>query len=249
MDDLSLLIDLHLRNDRQGPGDDDETRRAIDLARLDTAARLSVADIGCGTGASALVLADMLNADITAIDAAPAFIDQLRERAADRGLDERISAKVGQMESLPFDDNQFDLIWSEGAVYTMGFAQGVRAWRRFLRPGGVLAVTELSWTTSQRPREVEEHWTAEYPGIATALANLQTLQREGYHPLGFFFLPAHCWEANYYAPLRAGFQEFLDRHDGSDQARAIVDAEEAEMRLYREHGDWYGYAFYIARAG
>jgi SAM-dependent methyltransferase len=247
MPNLNLLIDLHRRNERQGPGADEETRRAIELARLDTTEPLVVADIGCGVGASALVLARTLNAHITAIDAAPAFIKRLRERAADEGLGDRITAQIGDMRALPFRDEQFDLIWSEGAIYNMGFAAGLRAWRRFLRPHGALAVTELTWTTATRPHDIDAHWTREYPGIATASANLRTLELEGYRPLACFFLPEHCWTDNYYTPLQRGFDAFLERHGHSHAARQIVEAEQTEIDLRRARGEWYGYAFYIAR--
>lgn len=52
MDDFSLLVDLHLRNPRQGPGGDAETRTALELARVDRSRPLRVADMDCGTGAS-----------------------------------------------------------------------------------------------------------------------------------------------------------------------------------------------------
>jgi SAM-dependent methyltransferase len=249
MGTLELLLDLHLRNDRQGPGCDEETRRAVELARLDPALPIEAADLGCGTGASALVLARALNARVTALDAAEPFVARLRERAAGAGLADRIEARVGQMESPPFRERSLDLIWSEGAIYNMGFGAGLRAWRPFLRAGGVLAVSELSWTSAQRPPEVEAHWTREYPGIRTVAENLGTLEREGYHPLACFVLPEPCWEQNYYAPLRAGFAAFLDRHAGDPDAAAIVAAEQAEMTLRARHGAWYGYAFYIARRG
>ncbi len=68
MDDYSLLIDLHKQGYRQGPGGDTETQLAISLAMLDRYNPLKIADIGCGTGASTLVLAKHLNAKITAVD-------------------------------------------------------------------------------------------------------------------------------------------------------------------------------------
>lgn len=249
MNELDLIIDLHLRNDRQGPGGEEEMRRALELARPGPAGGLAVADIGCGTGAATLRLAAWLGARVTAIDAAPAFIERLRERAEQSGLGARIDARVGRMESLPFREGEFDLIWSESAIYNMGFAAGVRAWRRFLRPGGVLAVSDLTWTTASRPADVARYWTREYPGIATASANVRTLEEAGYQPLGFFFVPPRCWEEHYYAPLRDGFQAFLDRHGRSREALALVETEKAEMRLYHAMGKWYGYAFYIARVG
>ena len=247
MEDLELLIDLHLANPRQGPGGDGETRRALELARLDLGAPIDVLDVGCGTGASTLVLARTLDARITAIDAAPAFVDRLRERAQREGLGDRIDALAGQMESLPFDDERFDLVWSEGAIYNMGFEAGLRAWRRLLRPGGVIAVSELTWTTDRRPHDVDAHWAREYPAITTPSANLAAIERAGYEPLAVFFLPPRCWEEHYYKPLRAGFAAFLERHDHSDAAQRLIASEEAEMRAHRDHGRWYGYAFYIAR--
>lgn len=247
IDQIDLLIDLHIRNDRQGPGGEEETRRALDLARLDVRRRLRVADIGCGTGASTLVLARVLDAHVTAIDAAPAFVERLRERAASEGLGDRIEARVGRMESLPFGDAELDVIWSECAIYNVGFETGVRAWTRFLRPGGVLVVSDLTWTTSVRPADVETYWTTEYPGISTASTNIRTLERSGYSPLGFFFIPPGCWVENYYEPLKAAFPGFLGRHQHREEARRIVASEELEMQTHAAHGRWYGYAFYIAR--
>lgn len=247
MDELELLIDLHVRNDRQGPGCDEATRRAIELARLEPSPELRIADLGCGTGASALVLAGELRAHVTAVDAAPALVERLRARADQEGLGGQVHAQVGDIESPDFGDRHFDVVWSEGAIYNIGFEAGARNWSRLLKPGGILAVTELSWTTAQRPDEVERHWRDEYPGIATPSAKLGMLERLGYEPMAMFFLPGHCWTKNYYQPLAAGFSTFLDRHGNSPQARALVEAERSEIALFERFGRWYGYAFYIAR--
>lgn len=247
MTDIELLIDLHVANDRQGPGSDEETRRAAELARLPRDRTLDILDIACGTGASTLALAGTLDARFTAIDASPAFVERLRERARDAGLAQSIRADVGQMERLPFADASFDVVWCEAAIYNIGFEPGVRAWRRLLRPGGVLAVSELTWTSDTRPEEIDTYWRREYPAITTMSANIGCLDRCGYHTLGAFFTPSSCWEQTYFDPLRAGFDAFLERHASSEAARAIVENERAEMDLYRRYGDWFGYAFYLAR--
>ena len=54
VEDYQLLIDLHKRAKRQGPGGDSETEKALSQAMIDRAAPLKIADIGCGTGASTL---------------------------------------------------------------------------------------------------------------------------------------------------------------------------------------------------
>ena len=69
MDDYKLLIDLHKQGHRQGPGGDAETELALNLAMIDRDAPLKIADIGCGTGASTLLLAQLLKkSHITAVD-------------------------------------------------------------------------------------------------------------------------------------------------------------------------------------
>ena len=78
MDGFQLLVDLHKRAKRQGPGGKIETRKAIELAMLDPSAPLKIADIGCGTGVSSIQLAYLLNAKITAIDFLPGFIEALK---------------------------------------------------------------------------------------------------------------------------------------------------------------------------
>lgn len=80
MVDYKLLIDLPKQGYRQGPGGDAETEQALNLAMIDRAAPLKVADIGCGTGASALLLARFLNAQITAVDFLQDFLDVLNEK-------------------------------------------------------------------------------------------------------------------------------------------------------------------------
>ena len=245
-DDLALLVDLHRRNDRLGPGGNAETLRALEMTGLDLAAPLRVADVGCGTGASVLVLAKALRSPIIAVDLVPAFLAELRSRAERAGLADRIETVAGSLDALPFEPESLDLLWSEGAIYLVGFEGGLRLWRRFLKPGGVLAVTEITWTTDERPAELDAHWTREYPGIATAGTKLRQIESAGYEPLGHFMLPPACWDA-YYGPLRAGFEAFLKRHAESDAARAIVEAESHEMQLHERYTSFFTYGFYLAR--
>jgi SAM-dependent methyltransferase len=247
MDELALLSDLHARNARQGPGGDDETRLAMRLAGLAEQSGLRIADIGCGTGASALILAHDLDARVTAVDALPDFLTALEGRAARAGLSARITTLAASMDDLPFAPETLDVIWSEGAIYNMGFENGIRAWRRFLKPGGVLAVSELTWLTADRPAEIEAYWTREYPEVATAGAKIALLEKHGYTPIGYHALPEVCWRENYFRPLEAGFDAFLNRHAADAGAQEVIRAQREEIALYERYARYFGYGFYIAR--
>lgn len=247
MDELELLLDLHRNTARQGPGGVAETQLAISLSGLRDAANLKIADIGCGSGASTLVIAEALDAHVTAIDFLPDFLTQLDEEAEKKGLSERIDALTIRMEDLHFDEGSLDAIWSEGAIYNIGFLNGIKAWRRFLKPNGVLAVSELTWLTEKRPEELSRHWDAEYPEVATASQKIRQLEGNGYMLLGYFPLPKSNWMDNFYRPLQARFDAYLSRHESMDAAKEIVAATQREIDLYERFSDYVSYGYYIAR--
>ena len=241
-----LLVDLHKGNKRQGPGGDEQTSLALELSGLDRSKPLVIADVGCGTGSSTVMLAENLNASIVAIDLFESFLDVLSEEAQIRGIADKIKTLACSMEDLPFDEESLDAIWAEGSIYNVGFAKGVGYFNRFLKPGGILAVSEITWLTTERPEEIQQHWHAEYPEIGTASDKVTVLENHGYSLKGYFPLPITSWLDNYYKALEGSFAGFLSRHD-SDDARAIVEAERLELALYRRFSAYYSYGFYIAQ--
>lgn len=247
MNNYNLLIDLHKNADRQGPGGDTETKKAMELAMLDMSRRLKIVDIGCGSGASTIMLAQTLNAEITAVDFLPEFLEALQAKAQVHGVADKITTMACSMDSLPFAPEEFDLIWSEGAIYNIGFEAGLSSWKRFLKPGGMMVISEITWLSSNRPPELQAHWEREYPEIDTASSKIGILERHGLTPEAYFILPKHCWLENYYRPMQKRFGDFLQRNKHSDQARAIVDAEKNEIAIYEKYSAYYSYGFYLAR--
>jgi len=251
MDDktfFELMIDLHREGKRQGPGSDEETRRALSLARIDRTAKLEVADIGCGTGASTLTIADSLpSARITAVDLFPEFLEVLDASARSAGCSERITTLAASMDALPFAEESFDVIWSEGAIYNMGFSRGIESWKALLRPGGILAVSEITWLRPDPPREVRDHWNGEYPEIATAPEKIRVLESAGYDLMGYLILPPDSWIESYYEPTAERIPAFLDRHAGVPEAAEVATMDRQEAELYRRYQDWFSYGFYVAR--
>jgi SAM-dependent methyltransferase len=193
------------------------------------------------------VLARELDAHVTAVDLFPEFLAKLEDAAGLAGVADRITTLSASMEALPFKEASYDAIWSEGAIYNMGFAAGIEAWRKHLKPDGILALSELTWLTAQRPEELQAHWAREYPEVDTASGKMAVLERLGFTPVGYFPLPQRCWLENYYWPMRQRFSGYLDRHENSEAARAIVAAEEAEISLYERHEAFVSYGYYIAR--
>lgn len=207
----------------------------------------NVIDLGCGTGAATLTIVDVFESHVNALDLYPGFIKKLQEYAEDSGISSLLTLLVGDMANLPFAEDQFDLIWSEGAIYNIGFENGLKNWRRYIREEGFVAVTELTWLTDSRPAEIEEYWQAAYPGIDTVANKVAQMQRCGYKVIGTFVLPEECWTTNYYEPQKEVQENFLRRYPNNAVAKKIVDDQRHEAELYDKYKDYYGYVFYIGQ--
>ena len=112
-------------------------------------------------------LAKTLKGDIIAVDLFEEFLEKLKENSAKENTTANIKTLSASMDKLPFEKEELDIIWSEGAVYNIGFKNGINYWKEFLKPGGILAVSELSWTTNCRPKGLEDFWTGEYAEMET----------------------------------------------------------------------------------
>jgi SAM-dependent methyltransferase len=240
----SYFYEIYEAIPRQGPGNRESTERALRLLPPLTSEH-RVLDLGCGAGAQTIDLARASAARIVAVDNHEPFVAQLARRAAELGLADRILAQVGDMHDLRFPDGSFDVIWCEGAIFIIGFARGLASWRRLLRPGGHLVVSELCWLRPDRPAEVEAFFQAEGADVGDLDARRQDIVASGYRLVGDFVLPAAGWWESYYGPLGAAVERFRVTHAGEPAALEVAARSEREIEIHRRYPDHYGYGFFI----
>lgn len=245
MNPLDLLIDLHKDGNRQGPGSDFHTRLALQFTDVATRPTPQIADIGCGTGASTLVLAGETTGTIAAVDLSAVLLQQLSGRMTRAGFSHRVSPVEASMDQLPFQPGSFDLIWSEGAIYQMGFREGLAAWKPFLKPDGWLAVSDICWITGSRPPEIDRFWSAAYQQMKTVSDKVREIEQAGYTPAAHFILPPSCWMEEYYLPTRDRIPGFLNRHHHSEAAQAVAGEDQQERELFIRYQAFYSYGFFV----
>ncbi len=229
---------------RQGPGERASTERALRLLPPLTPDD-RILDIGCGSGAQTMDLARATEARIVAVDNHAEFISQLEQRAAAEGLGERITAQVADMNELPFPDGSFDVIWSEGAIFIIGFAKGLETWRRLLRPGGYIVVSEFCWMCEDPPTEMRELFLDGNPDVGDVQAKRSTIAESGYRLVDEFVLPPTGWWESYCEPLSECLKHFRSRYAGNSEALEVASRSEHEIELFRRHAGTFGYVFFV----
>ena len=221
------------------------------------------------------MLAQGSAARIVAVDNHPPFVDFLNHEALRLGLARRVRARVADMRRLDFPDSSFELIWSEGAIYNIGFETGLRDWRRLLVGGGHIVVTEACWRRPDPPAACEAFWKQEYPDMRDTSALLHAVGECGYDTVGHFPLPSSAWWDDYYRPLQDNVKAFRERHHDDPEARALLarvhgvalfeaaprvghhddpeaqelaDGCQREIDVWRAYSEFYGYQFFVLRA-
>ncbi len=245
--DFNFICEYFSSVERQGPGSPDITLKALSF--IDNLTEKSrIADIGCGTGGQTITLAQNTRGKISGLDLFPEFIRIFNYNAEQAGLQNRVKGFVGSMtDPLPFENGSLDLIWSEGAIYNIGFEKGLKEWRNYLTQGGYIAVSEASWFTNERPSEIHDFWMLHYPEIDTIPNKVTQMQNAGYVPVATFILPDYCWTEHFFAPCSKAHEAFLKKYAGSKMAEEFIAGQRYEQELYSKYKEYYGYVFYIGK--
>ena len=243
--DDNLIFDYFVNLERQGPGSPDMTIKALSfIDNLNE--KPHIADIGCGTGGQTLVLAKHTTGSIIGIDSSPTFIDKFKYNVNKNNFQNRIKGIVESMDNLSFKKEELDMIWSEGAIYNIGFERGLKEWNQYIKQNGYIAVTDASWFTEDRPTEITDFWKV-YPEMDTIPNNVAKMQKAGCIPIASFVLPEICWTENYYAPQVSLQENYLKKYTGNKDVEDFIFSERKEKQLYEKYKEYYGYVFYIGK--
>ena len=149
------------------------------------------------------------------------------------------------MLEMDFNDDTFDIIWSEGALYQMGFQNGLKRCNQLLKNSGYLVVTEAVLLLSDIPKPLKKFWDEGYPDIKNLKDNISLIQNEGFELLFHFTLPKSSWINNYYSPMEKKINELKKKYHGNKIALQIFEECEKEIKIFNKYSDYFGYEFFI----
>lgn len=245
MERMDYFLELYGGLPRAGPGDAASTRRALSMVGpLPPGA--AILDLGCGPGVQTVELLRNTAGRVTAVDLLPQMIARSAALAERAGLSDRLELIQGDVREIELRPESFDLIWSEGAIYFLGFEAGLDRLGSLVKPGGYVAVSEPVWLEPDPPEELVAFWR-EYPEIDRVEGKLRVIASLGYENSGHFVLPRSSWTDEYYEPLANRMAQLEPRWAGIAEAESVLAEARTELAMFERHSHHYGYAFFVMR--
>jgi len=139
-----------------------------------------ILDIGCGSGVPTMELARLGQGEVIGIDIDQSALDKLTKKIREAGFSNRVQAINCSILDMVFPDESFDIVWSEGSIFVIGFNRGIQEWKRFLKPNGFMVIHEEKGNVEEK---------------------LEQISKCGYKLLGYFILSEDTWWTEYFAPL------------------------------------------------
>lgn len=100
-------------------------------------------DIGAGYGGSARMVAKRLGFRVTCLNLSEVQNNRNRQMNEEAGLSDKVKVVYGNFEDLPFEVEEFDVVWSQDAILHSGMRSKVfLEVDRVLQPGGDFIFTD-----------------------------------------------------------------------------------------------------------
>ncbi len=243
---MKYFFELYESLPRQGPGDNKSTEKAFQLLK-NIPSTPKILDIGCGRGMQTIELAKLSNGIVTALDNHQPFLDLTSEDAKKEGVENRIICKNQSMFEMTFNEESFDIIWSEGALYFFGFEKGLDKLYFLLKKEGCLVFTEAVLFKEDIPDEVWDLWKDEYPDVGNVDKNLNLIKDNNFKLIDHFTLPKSSWFTHFYAPMKKEIKRLKEKYKDNTEALEIFNVSEHEIGMYDKYSDYFGYEFFIMK--
>ncbi len=188
------------------------TRKAFRmLPKLD---KPRILDIGCGSGVPTMELARLGQGEVIGIDIDQPALDKLTRKISEAGFSNQVQAVNCSILDMSFPDESFDIIWSEGSIFVIGFERGIWEWKHLLKTNGFMVIHDEKGNIEEK---------------------LEQISKCGYMLLGYFVLSQDTWRAEYFAPLEELVAKSQTIHTDDPQALEELNQAQRELEMFRNN--------------
>jgi len=185
-----------------------------------------ILDVGCGSGVPTMELARLSNGEIIGLDIDQPALDILTRKIKKAGLTDRVQAINRSIFDMEFPEKSFDIIWSEGSIYVVGFEKGLQEWRRFLKLNGYMVVHDEKGNIDEKLRQTSSC---------------------GYELLGHFILNEDIWRDEYFAPLERLVIETRIGYADDPKVLEAVESSQREIDAFKKNPELNNSVFFIMK--
>jgi SAM-dependent methyltransferase len=133
---------------------------------------LALLDVGCGPGTITADLAALVAPGrVVGLEYAPEILEKARAAAVERGVADHVEFQVGDVHSLPFPDDTFDIVHAHQVLQHVGDpVRALAEMRRVCKPGGYVAARDSDYRAFFWYPEIPvlEEWSRLYREVARA---------------------------------------------------------------------------------
>lgn len=232
---------IYAKQEYLTPGAADTVALLAAAAQPDASSRL--VEIAFGKGEAACTLAGRFGCRVLAVDRYPPFIAYTAAKVRSRGLTDLVALLRADGRRLPLPDASFDAGYCIGAPSIVGLEDCLRELRRVLRPGGVVAVSDVVWREKpQRPLGEEWGWVADQQPQISPEEYAAVIESCGLAVEQTLIHPRSAWD-QYHAPMLAVAAEARAQGD-----LAFAEQTEQDCTLeQRAVAAFWDYASFVAR--
>ena len=164
----------------------------------------TVLDVGCGRGKHTCELVRRFGCNVMALDLVGSNLRQAQDAVTEKGLTERVTLLRGTIDTMPFEDATFSLIWCRAMlVHVPDLRQGILECARVLKPGGAMIVYTTFATNLLETSEA----TRLYEPLGVVIENLsQSRVEEAFRNAGLRIL--------FDESIGGEFMEYQEETDG-----------------------------------
>jgi len=188
--------------------------------------RPRILDIGCGSGVPTMQLARLGQGEVIGTDIDRPALDKLTKKITEAGLSDRVQALNCSILDMVFQDESFDIIWSEGSIFVIGFKRGIQEWKRFLKPNGFMVIHDEKGNVEEKLRQISKC---------------------GYKLLGYFILSKDTWWMEYFAPLEKLIAEFQTSHTDGPQALEELNQARRELEMFKNNPERNSSVYFVVQ--
>ena len=167
-----------------------------------------ILDIGCGTGVPTIELAKISDGHVIGIDIDVTSLKLLQRKTKETELNNRVSVIKDSILTMDFPQESFDIIWSEGSIFVIGFENGIKKWRRFLKPNGFLVIHDENKDKTKK---------------------LALITKYGYALIAQFEISDNLWWFEYFTPLEQLIQEFRHKYPSDSELINELNKDQIEI--------------------